>query len=92
MQVHISLRCLQQRQIFHKSLALPAFSVCFGQCMPHPRLSLAGWMRMQVQRIAARGSLPTRAVHIPGAIVDKVAVLTTCACFQPHVDVLMLRG
>ena len=46
---------------------------------------------MQVQRIAARGSLPTRAVHIPGAIVDKVAVLTTCACFQPHVDVFIMR-
>ena len=46
-----------------------------------PAPYLAGWVRMQVQRIAARGSLPTRAVHIPGAIVDKVAILTTCASF-----------
>lgn len=31
-----------------------------------------GIVIVQVQRIAARGSLPTRAVHIPGALVDKV--------------------
>ncbi|KAK9845414.1 hypothetical protein WJX81_005954 [Elliptochloris bilobata] len=33
-----------------------------------------GIVIVQVQRIAARGSLPTRAVHIPGALVDKVVL------------------
>lgn len=44
-----------------------------------------GLVIVQVERLAAPNSLPTRAVHLPAALVDKVSEIT----FFPHTPALL---
>ena len=60
---------------------------CLHHCVGHVAQAMAahnsgGTVVVQVERLVERGSLPQRAVHMPGAIVDKVrAYAPAVGCF-----------